>query len=139
MEFPKGKVAGVLRVVSLDRKSQTGSRIGLSRQHSMLELLVASNAGLSCQNFQKEDLFGGDLMSCNRTFPGKSQKLSFIFPKEKWHTFLRCFTSSKVSDQEPHQRQWAALDAGAFGGLQRRHELSENSKGRLFLRKSEEL
>jgi hypothetical protein len=77
--FPERKVAGVVRFISLVRKSSTLCRIFL-RKPSIMELLVASNAGFSCWNFQKDDLFGGNLRNWND-----------IFSNEKWRALLASF------------------------------------------------
>jgi hypothetical protein len=79
-------------------------------------------------------------LSKGRLFWWKSEELRRNFSEGKVAgVFLCCFTSSKVSDQEPCWHQWAAFDAGAFGGLQHQHKLLELSKGRLLWRKAEEL
>jgi hypothetical protein len=51
-EFSPGESGKLFCHASTVQKSQTKNCVGL-RQHLMLELLVASNAGLNCQNFQK--------------------------------------------------------------------------------------
>jgi hypothetical protein len=58
----------------------------------MLELLVASNAGLSCQKFQKADLLGQNLRNCKG-----------IFPKEKWCAFF--FSSHEERMREENMRK----------------------------------
>jgi hypothetical protein len=79
MEFFRTKSGGRCSFHFTSSESSTLCRIFL-RKPSIMELLVASNVGLSCWNFQKDDLFGGNLRNWND-----------IFSNEKWRALLASF------------------------------------------------